>query len=193
MVQCLSPTVIELLTVCPWRIRFQVVDACTRQIIGATGRALTGTPPVRAGRAAVWPRVGRRGVDSDRALMRLLLEHAPFNFREVDLLASDQSKQMSAQNLVEVIVHEKEESAAETEGHDHTWVHFFGHGLEAEDDEGRDPEQQQEEKSEHAILVAAFHPAGVEDGHENGGDPDERQTVENAHKEKHSLLFNSTH
>ena len=52
--------------------------------------------------------------------MRLLLEHAPLDFREVDLLASDQSEQVSAQNLVEVIVHEKEESATETKGHDHT-------------------------------------------------------------------------
>ena len=106
--------------------------------------------------------------------MRLLLEHAPLDLGQVDLLASDQPQQVPPQNLVEVVVHEKEEAAAQTEGHHNARVHFFGHGLQAQDDKGRDPEQQQEEKGEHAIFVAAFHPASVKNRHEHGRDPYER-------------------
>ena len=62
--------------------------------------------------------------------MGLLLEHAPFNLLKVNLLASNQAKQVPAQDLIEVVVEEEKETTRQPEWYDNTRVYLLDHGLD---------------------------------------------------------------
>ena len=62
--------------------------------------------------------VGRRRVNSDGALVRLLLKLAAFYFLEVDLVAAHASEQLLTQDLVGVEVEDEQGTAADANDHD---------------------------------------------------------------------------
>ena len=87
----------------------------------------------------------------------------------MDLLSSNQTKQVPAEDFIEVVVEKEEKASRYAECHDNSLVHFFSHSCQAENDEHCDPGDEEEDESEDAELVAAFYTACVQDGKENRG------------------------